>query len=213
MTNLDDFDLRDPAPPVPGDQERAAVATRAHQLGRRRRILQGAGALGMVAAVAVGVAALTAGGTSSGTRRIEAASSAGADDTPATTTPAVATTTVPAPTPVPAPTADTGASTSAPAPAPVVVPEAPPVAPSTFTVSGTVGNIPAGATVTVTLHGANGSFSGTTDGSGHFAIAGVPAGAYDGIWDWDGDSGTAAGAGRLGGITVAGDVDVSFDMP
>ena len=64
MPNLIASDLRDPSPPVPGERERAAVAARAHQLGRRRRIMQGAGALGMVAAVAVGVAALTAGGSS-----------------------------------------------------------------------------------------------------------------------------------------------------
>jgi hypothetical protein len=78
MANVTHSDLRDPSPPVPGARERAAVAARAHQLGRRRRIVQGAGALGMVAAVAVGVAALTAGGTSSGPegRRVEAASSA-----------------------------------------------------------------------------------------------------------------------------------------
>ena len=74
MPNLTDSDLRDPSPPVPGDAQRAAVAARAHQLGRRRRMMQGVGALGMVAAVAVGVAALTAGGTSGpGASRIEAA--------------------------------------------------------------------------------------------------------------------------------------------
>ncbi len=77
MANVSHSDLRDPSPPVPGARERAAVAARARQLGRRRRIVQGTGALGMVAAVAVGVAALTAGGTSSGPGggRIEAATS------------------------------------------------------------------------------------------------------------------------------------------
>ena len=47
-------------------------------------MMQGVGALGMVAAVAVGVAALTAGGASGpgGTNRVEAASSA-ADTTAA----------------------------------------------------------------------------------------------------------------------------------
>ncbi len=75
MPTLTEADLRDPSPPVPGAKERAAVATRAQQLGRRRRMLQGAVALGMVAAVAVGVAALTAGGSSApGGRRFEAAS-------------------------------------------------------------------------------------------------------------------------------------------
>ena len=54
MTTLSD--LRDPAPPVPGPAQRAAVATRAHQLGRRRRIAQVGGALAVVAVLAAGVA-------------------------------------------------------------------------------------------------------------------------------------------------------------
>ncbi len=57
-------DLRDPAPPIAGPAERAAVAARTKQLVRRRRSMQSAGALGVVAAVAVSVAALTAGGSS-----------------------------------------------------------------------------------------------------------------------------------------------------
>ena len=57
-------DLRDPAPPVAGPAQRAAVAARTKQLVRRRRSMQSAGALGVVAAVAVSVAALTAGGSS-----------------------------------------------------------------------------------------------------------------------------------------------------
>jgi hypothetical protein len=57
-------ELRDPSPPMPGARERALVASRAQQLGRRRRLVQGGSALAVVAALAVGVAALTAGGGS-----------------------------------------------------------------------------------------------------------------------------------------------------
>ncbi len=61
-------------------------------------MMQGAGALGMVAAVAVGVAALTAGGTSgTGTGRIQAANSAPTRSTPSRVTNAPSVTVVPAP--------------------------------------------------------------------------------------------------------------------
>src|SRR5205823_7981503 len=125
---------------------------------------------GMVAAVAVGVAALTAGGTSGpgGTGRIEAA-----------TADAAVTTTVPAPvTTVPAPTADTTPAPTGTEQAPVVEAPAPPAdttpvapaAPSTYTVSGTVSNIPEGATVTVSLSGSGGSFSAVVDGAGNYSM-------------------------------------------
>src|SRR4051794_3193377 len=169
MTNFADADLRDASPPIPGEQQRALVAARARELGRRRRMMQGAGALGMVAALAVGVAALTAGGSSPGagsTTRIDAAGPSGAtattvapavdaapgDPAPVTAAPVPA----PAPDPAPAPSADaapadpgTGpGSTALEAPAPAVAPtDEPrlvPAAPTTFTVSGTVSNIPAG---------------------------------------------------------------------
>jgi len=79
MPNLTATDLRDPAPPMPGRVERTAVARRAHELGRRRRVMQGMGALGLVAAVAVSVAALTANNSTPGrTARIDAAGAAGA---------------------------------------------------------------------------------------------------------------------------------------
>ena len=76
MPNLTSSDLLDPQPPMPGERERTLVATRAHELGRRRRLVQGGGALALVAAVAVSVAALTAGGSSGpgGTNGIAAAS-------------------------------------------------------------------------------------------------------------------------------------------
>src|SRR4051795_11165570 len=81
MPNLTSSDLSDPQPPLPGEHERALVATRAHQLGRRRRLLQGGVALALVAAVAVSVAALTAGGSSGpgGTNGIQAASDTDTD--------------------------------------------------------------------------------------------------------------------------------------
>ena len=116
MSAFNDNDLRDPL----AARFRASASvpwspTRAHQLGRRRRVMQGAGALAMVAAVAVSVAALTGGGTSGpgGTSQVEAASS-GVDTTAAvssTTATTAAPTTVPTTVPAPAPE-----TTTAPAP-------------------------------------------------------------------------------------------------
>jgi hypothetical protein len=62
-------DLRDPAPPVAGTAERAAVAARVHQLVRRRRALRVAGALVVVLGLSVGVVAITAGGDNSPSAR------------------------------------------------------------------------------------------------------------------------------------------------
>src|SRR5438552_5855940 len=87
MPNLTS-DLRDPSPPVPGERERAVVATRAQQLGRRRHLAQGAGALAVIAAVTVSVAALAGGGSGSSAGRVEAANS-GTDTTIAAPAPAV----------------------------------------------------------------------------------------------------------------------------
>lgn len=213
MPNLTESDLRDPSPPLPGSKERAAVATRAHQLGRRRRMMQGAGALGMVAVVAVGVAALTAGGTSSGQggQRIEAASSATDDATDN----AVATTMVPDPatTTVPAPASDTtnpASDTTNPATdAPAAVESA---APTAFSVSGTVSNVPAGVTVTLTLTGSGGTFTAIADGSGHYSISGVPAGDYSASYEWVSTDGTATQIGKLGGVSIGSDLDLSFAL-
>jgi len=88
MPNLSP-DLRDPSPPVPGQRERALVATRAQQLGRRRHLAQGAGALAVIAAVTVSVAALAGGGSGPSAGRVDAASS-GSDATVATSAPAPA---------------------------------------------------------------------------------------------------------------------------
>jgi hypothetical protein len=217
--NLHD-ELRDPQPPVPGERERELVAARAHQLHRRRRLAQGAvGALAVVAAVSVSVAALTGGGSSDGTGRIEAASvTSGTTAVAPTTTAAPATTAAlaPAPAPAPAPTAapepaaDTTPAPAFQAPAPAVQ-EAPP-APTSFNVSGTVTGVPAGATLTVRLHGTGGEFSATADGAGHYAIGGVPAGSYEVIWQWVDSSGTATQATRAGTVDVQSDVDVSFGI-
>src|SRR3954471_6735520 len=118
MPNLTSSDLSDPQPPLPGERERALVATRAHELGRRRRLLQGGGALALVAAVAVSVAALTAGGTSGpgGTNRVEAASGTDTSvSTPVSHVTTVPTTVAPVPdtTPAPAPEATTDTAPTA----------------------------------------------------------------------------------------------------
>jgi hypothetical protein len=207
MPILPDADLRDPMPPVPGAKERAAVAARAQELSRRRKMMQGAGALGMVAAVAVGVAALTAGGSSPGTQRIEAASVT--TDAPATTTTPV--TTVPAPVPtVPAPTADTTpVAPDATQSAPPAVETAPP-APATFTVFGTISNIPEGTTLTIMLQGADGgTFSGVADGNGYVSISGLPAGSYTGTYSWEASD--VQHVGRLA-FTLNGNLDISFTL-
>jgi outer membrane biosynthesis protein TonB len=216
MPNLDSSDLRDPQPPVPGERERALVAARADQLGRRRRLLQGGGALALVAAVAVSVAALTAGGPSgpAGTNRVEAAS--GRVDTttvapstaPPTTTPATVPTTVPAPvtTPDTAPAAQE-APTVGPATAPAAQ-EAPAVVPSTFTLSGTVTGNPADTTVSVTISGPGGSF--TSNGSS-FSASGLPAGNYLVIAQWTSTDGTATAAVKQP-VTVNGDTSVTISF-
>jgi hypothetical protein len=60
---LTPIDLSDPAPPVPGEGERAAVRTRARQLSRRRRALQGGGVLAAVVVIALAGVAITGGGS------------------------------------------------------------------------------------------------------------------------------------------------------
>jgi hypothetical protein len=80
-------------------------------------------------------------------------------------------------------------------------------------VSGTVSNIPAGVTVTVSLNGDGGSFSALVDGAGHYAMTGVAAGTYAGTYLWESNDGTASQTGRLGGFSVNGDTDISFALP
>ena len=63
---LTDVDLTDPAPPVPGDTERAAVHARAGQIVRRRRARQRAGVLVAMVALGAGVVALAWSGSSNG---------------------------------------------------------------------------------------------------------------------------------------------------
>jgi hypothetical protein len=83
MAQLTLPDLRDPAPPVPGAAERAAVAARASRLTRRRHVMQGVGALAVVVALAGGVAVLTGGGRASGpdSRPVAAAAAPSASPT------------------------------------------------------------------------------------------------------------------------------------
>jgi hypothetical protein len=216
MQNFSSSDLSDPQPPVPGERERSLVAARAHQLGRRRRMLQGAGALGVVAAVTVSVAALTAGGSSGpGASRVEAANATvettdvAPTTVPATTVPPTADTTAPAPAPDTAPPAAEQAPPATADTTPVVTP----AAPSTFTLSGTVTGNPAGTTVTVTLQSAAGTFTATADGAGNFSISGLPAGDYLAVGQWVDSTGTATQAAKFGSVTISGDSSVSFSFP
>ena len=219
MQNFDSSDLSDPQPPLPGERERALVAARAHELGRRRRLVQGGGALALVAALAVSVAALTAGGSSGPGGRVEAAG-ASADTTASAPTTEVVTPTTIVPAPAPAPAPDTAPAAEAEAQTPAALEEITPVAPvapaaTTFTVSGTVSNAPPGATVTVTFNGAGGTFSATADGSGNYSVSGLPAGDYTAIGEWtsplSGDTGASA-AQRFGTVSVTGDSSVSFSF-
>ncbi len=226
MPNFTSSDLSDPQPPLPGERERALVATRAHELGRRRRLLQGGGALALVAAVAVSVAALTAGGASGpgGTNRIEAASGTDTSvSTPVshvTTVPTtVAPTTVPAPAPAPAPapeaTPDTmAAAQDAPVAAPQDVPPVQAEVPTTFTLSGTVTGNPADSTVTLTLNGDGGTFTVAVDGAGNYSVSGLPAGSYQAIGSWTAtnDTGIASGATKFGAVNVTSDSTANFSF-
>jgi hypothetical protein len=194
-----DTDLRDPAPPVPGAGERAAVATRAKQLKRNRRLAASGGALGVVAMLSLGVVALAGGGSSNpSTTQVQVAgTSVTRDAAPATTVapaPEVATT-------VPGPAVETPTVQEAPAPA---------VVPSTFTVSGVVPNVPAGVTVTVRVFGASGTFTTTAAAGGSFSLSGVPAGHYDADYSWTSTDGAAQVGRVLGGIDVSGDSTISF---
>src|SRR6476661_87496 len=178
MTNLTSSDLSDPQPPLPGERERALVATRAHELGRRRRLAQGGGALALVAAVAVSVAALTAGGSSGpgATNRVEAASASadttGAPTTQATTPTTIVATTVPAPAPAPDPAPAAEAQTTPAVEQTNPVAPVQPAAPTTFSVSGTVTGNPAGTTVSITFNGPGGQFTAAADGSGNYSVSG-----------------------------------------
>jgi hypothetical protein len=217
MPNLTSSDLSDPQPPLPGERERALVATRAHELGRRRRLLQGGGALALVAAVAVSVAALTAGGTSGpgGTGRVEAASGSDTSvSTPVshvTTAPTtVAPTTVPAPAPAPEATPDTAAAQDVPVVAPQDVAPVEPATPSTFTLSGTVTGNPADTTVSLLISGPGGSRTVNADSAGNFSVSGLEAGDYTIIGQWTDSTNTATQSQKFGTVTIAGDDSVTL---
>jgi hypothetical protein len=228
MEHFTPSDLRDPQPPLPGESERAKVAARAHELGRRRRLVQGGGALALVAAVAVSVAALTGGGGTGpgGSNRVEAAS-ADTDttvSTPVSHVTTVPTTVAPAPTtvaPAPAPSQDTTpAATSEVAPPPAAVNDAPveqPVAPSTFTLSGTVTGNPANTGVSVLLVGPDGSqISASCDAAGNFSVSGLAAGDYQVIGTWTDNSGdptkSASASAKFGTVSINANTSVSFSF-
>ena len=100
-------------------------------------------------------------------------------------------------------------------PAPEATPDTTPVAPaapSTYTVSGTVSNIPQGVTLTLTLSWSGGTFTAIADSAGNYSMSGVPAGTYDGMYEWTA-SGTSTQVGRRDGITVNGDLNFSFTLP
>ncbi len=202
-----DNDLRDPAPPTPGAPERAKVAVRAKQIKRNRRLTAAGGALGLVAVMSLGAVALSGGGSSGpGTSRVEVA---GASVERETTVP---TTVAPVPDTTPAPEVTTDTNSQATTQETPAVTEAPAPAPSVFTISGTVSGVPAGATLTVSLRGANGTFSAVADGSGNFSIGGVPAGDYSADYSWVSSDGSASQVGRLPAVTVSGDANVSFSL-
>jgi hypothetical protein len=198
-------DLRDPAPPVPGATERAAVTTRAKQIKRNRRVAAaGGGALGVIAVLSLGVAAFASGGsTNPSTTQVEVAGTSATRGPAPTTVAPVPGTVAPvvAPdTPTETPVGEAPAAPDTPAPA---------VAPATYTVSGSVPGVPAGVTATVRLQGPGGSFTTTTAADGSFSIGGVPAGTYEAMYSWDSDG--AAQVGRvLGGINVTGDSSFTF---
>jgi hypothetical protein len=197
--------LSDPSPPVPGAAERAAVGARADQLARRRRLLQGTGALACTAILGVGVVALvSASGSGSGTNRVETASApepgtkvtnpdpvvaaAPAPEAPSAPAPAEA----PAVAPVdetPAPVAGPEVE-SAPAAAPAPAPE-----PVLASVRVTASSVPPGVTLDVTLVGSGGTFATSTT-NGVVSFDGIPPGDYEARWSWQSDDGAAA-AGRF----------------
>lgn len=215
MPNLTSSDLSDLQPPLPGERERALVANRAHELGRRRRLLQGGGALTLVAAVAVSVAALTAGGSSGpgGTNRVETASGTDTSvSTPVshvTTAPPTVVTTVPAPAPDTTP-----ATTAAPVVAPQDVAPVEPATPTTFTLSGTVTGNPADTTATLTLKGDGGTFTVPVDGAGNYSVSGLPAGDYLAVGFYtDTATGTASTAVKFGTVSVTQNSTSHFTFP
>jgi hypothetical protein len=118
---------------------------------------------------------------------------------------------------MPAPAPDTAVATETPngvsePPAPQQETEPPaPAAPTTFTVSGTVSNIPEGVTLTLTLTGPGGTFTAIAGPGGAYSMSGVPAGSYEGQYYWESNDGAAQVA-KLGSIAISGDTNISFAL-
>jgi hypothetical protein len=190
--------LIDPAPPVPGDAERAAVSARANQLVKRRRMVQGAGALACTAILGVGVVALvssTGSGSGSGANKVEAASApeTGTNVTNPSTLSTAPAETAAAPATEPAPAAEEPAATETQdAPAAAEEPESTPAPePVLASLSVNASSVPAGVTLQVTLVGDGGTFAATTT-SGVVSFADVPPGTYELRWSWESGDGAAA---------------------
>jgi len=75
MPTLTELAPADPHPPVPGAATRTAVLVRARRIIRRRRLVQGAGGLAVVAVAVAGVVAVT-GGSGSTPARVPVANTA-----------------------------------------------------------------------------------------------------------------------------------------
>jgi hypothetical protein len=208
--------LSDPAPPIPGAAERAAVGARADQLTRRRRVRQGAGALACTAILGVGVVALVStAGSGSGTSRVETAAAPDANTVVTDPEPIVTTAPAAEETPAPVPTEEPAAAVVEEVPAAVAEPEVAPAAepaaapePVLASVSATASSIPPGVTLEVTLVGAGGTFTTSTT-SGVVAFDGIPPGDYEARWSWESGDGAAA-VGRFPVTLAAGSNTFAF---
>jgi len=197
--------LSDPEPPAPGRAQRTAVMARARQLDRRRRAVQGGGAVLCAAVIAVGVVAVVsvAGDSGGQTSKVETATAP--DTTVAVDDTVAVTTTVPVvPTePVAGPTDTETVAPAVPA-EPEVEPmvETPPPAPVHASFSATVSGVPPGVILNAQLVGANGTWSTSSD-TAVLSFSDIPPGDYQIRWDWQSPDGASA-AGRIA-VTITPD--------
>jgi hypothetical protein len=195
--------LSDPHPPTPGDGQRAAVSARAGTLARRRRLMQGAGALACTVVLGLGVVAVVSSSGSSPDAKVETASA----PEPGTKaiTPTVAPTVAPAVAPVEDESANPTPAPESAAPAAVEAPaaESAPAAAALASANASVNGVPDDVTLNVTLVGANGTFSSSVRTPAAVTFSDVPPGDYEVRWEWSSDDGTATAVGR-GNVTLAG---------